>query len=180
VRHLALSAIGRDRPGIVAAVAEQLLKHEVNIEDSEMTILRGHFTMTLVVSAPDDVDDAGLRADLEGVRERIGLDAVSLNDVAEVELAGEPEASHVVTVYGADHPGIVHAVAAALAQREVDITDLETRLVDRDEGEPLYVLTMEIALPASFEPSELDALLARVAEEQTVEVSVHPLERDLL
>ena len=53
MRHFAVSAIGRDRPGIVAAVSKVLLDHEGNIEDSQMTILRGHFTMTLIVSIGD-------------------------------------------------------------------------------------------------------------------------------
>ena len=38
--HFALTAVGRDRPGIVAAVSRALLDHSVNIEDSQMTILR--------------------------------------------------------------------------------------------------------------------------------------------
>ena len=54
--HFALSAIGRDRPGIVAAVTGVLLGHGANLEDSQMTILRGHFTMTLVVALPNGAD----------------------------------------------------------------------------------------------------------------------------
>ena len=38
--QLALSAIGRDRPGIVAAATAVLLRHGVNVEDSRMSILR--------------------------------------------------------------------------------------------------------------------------------------------
>ena len=58
MEHLALSAIGRDRPGIVAAVTRVLLDHGVNVEDSQMTILRGHFTMTLILGVPDEADRA--------------------------------------------------------------------------------------------------------------------------
>jgi glycine cleavage system transcriptional repressor len=178
--HFALSAIGRDRPGIVATVAETLLKHGINIEDSEMTILRGHFTMTLVLSAPDEIDAESLRVDLEGVRERLTLDAISLNELVEAEHAPRAVASHVVTVYGADHPGIVHAVTAALAEREINITDLATRLVEKEDREPLYALTMEIVLPGAVEPNDLEAVLERVRDEQAVEVSVRPADRDLL
>ncbi len=180
MRHFALSAIGRDRPGIVAAVTETLLEHGLNIEDSEMTILRGHFTMTLIVSAPEKSKSELLRGDLERVRERLGLDAVSLNDVDEVQPDADSIPSHVVTVYGADHPGIVHAVSAVLAGREINITDLETRLVDQEEGQALYVLMMEIALPDAVSPSELEELLEQVGREQAVEVSVNPLEQDQL
>jgi glycine cleavage system transcriptional repressor len=50
MRHFAVTAIGADRPGIVAAVSNVLLDHEGNIEDSQMTILCGRFTMMLIVS----------------------------------------------------------------------------------------------------------------------------------
>src|SRR6266540_6701213 len=106
MRHFALSAVGRDRPGIVAAVSRILLDRGLNVEDSQMTILCGHFTMMLVVSAADDLDEDALRADLDRVRDELGLESVSLADVEEVGLAAQPSPSHVVTVYGPDHPGI--------------------------------------------------------------------------
>ena len=79
MRHFALSAIGRDRPGIVAAVTEVLLAHAVNIEDSHATILRGHFTMMLVVAAPDGADVDKLRTDLADVGERLELEALAVS-----------------------------------------------------------------------------------------------------
>jgi glycine cleavage system transcriptional repressor len=180
MRHFALSAIGRDRPGIVAAVTEVLLGHSVNIEDSHATILRGHFTMMLVVAAPDGADVEALRADLEAAHGRLGLEALALSELAEIDPDAEPPPSHIVTLYGADHPGIVHAATAALADRGVDVTDLTTKLAGEGEGEPLYALMMEIALPESADPAELGDALARVGGEQGVEVSLRPLEPDTL
>lgn len=180
MRHYALSAVGRDRPGIVAAVTAVLLDHSLNIEDSQATILRGHFTMMLVVEASDGADVGSLRADLDRVRGRLGLEAMTLSELAEVDPAVEPPPSHVVTVYGADHPGIVHAATAALAQREIDITDLTTKLAGDEAGEPLYVLMMEVALPEGADADELQTALERVAGEQGVEVSLRRLEQDTL
>jgi glycine cleavage system transcriptional repressor len=87
-----------------------------------------------------------------------------------------------VTVYGADHPGIVHAATAALAERGVDVTGLTTKLAGEGDagGEPLYALMMEIALPEGGDPVELGGALAKVAGEQGVEVSLRPLEQDAL
>ena len=81
-----------------------------------------------------------------------------------------------MTVYGSDHPGIVHAVASTLAARSWDITDLNTRLVG-DAGESLYALMLEVAVPPA-EAGELDAALDAVAADQGVEVSVRELEDD--
>lgn len=172
--------IGRDRPGIVAGVTAALLEHGANIEDSQSTVLRGHFTMTLIVSAPDDAEPARLRADLAGAAERMRLEAVA---VSEVEAAGRywaVEPTHVVTVYGVDHPGIVHAIASALAGCGVNITDLNTRLIGEPEHDDLYGMMLEVALPAGLDAAGLESLLEATRREQGVEVTIRELEQDAL
>jgi glycine cleavage system transcriptional repressor len=176
VRHYAVSALGRDRPGIVERVTGVLLAHSVNIEDSQMSILRGRFTMALIVAAaPDSV--AALRADLEGVATELGLDALTLHEVAEVD-ATHAQPTHLVTVYGADHPGIVHSAAAALASAGANITDLNTRLAGEPDGE-LYVLLLEAAVPAGAAES-LERSLEAVGHDEGVEVAFRELEQDTL
>jgi len=186
MRHLALSAIGRDHPGIVATVTQVLLDHEVNVEDSQMTILRGRFTMMLIVSGPDHLDADALRGALETAARDLGLDAVSVDEVdaPTVEAASVP--SHMVTVYGVDHPGIVNAVAAALAAADVNITDLNTRLVSDDPrengdgAEDLYAMMLEVALPPGLSASALQTLLEATRRDQDVEVTIRELESDEL
>lgn len=179
MRHLALSAIGRDRPGIVAAVSKVLLDHECNVEDSSMAILRGHFTMTLVVSVPDTADLGLLRHGLDEVRDALALEAVTLSEVAEI-----PEdaaiASHILSVYGTDHPGILHAVATALAEDGVDIVDLTTRVLDEEGRAPLYTMILEVAVPERVDRGGLEEKLAQVCRTQDVDFSFGELERDIL
>jgi glycine cleavage system transcriptional repressor len=178
--ELALYAIGRDRPGIVAALAKVLLDHEINIEDSQATILRGHFAMVLILRAPEGADTETLLDDLTGTAEELGLEWIHVGDVADA-VDPTPEPSHILSVYGGDHPGIVHAVSSALAERDVGITDLNSRVVDGENGdEPIYVLMLEVALPAGGREDELRSALEGVAERQGVEVSLRELERDEL
>src|SRR2546423_11875032 len=180
MRRFALSAIGRDRPGIVAAVAEALLAHSLNIEDSQATILRGHFTMMLVVAVPEGADTDTLRADLDAVRDRLGLEALAVSELDEVDPDTEAVPSHIVTVYGADHPGIVHAATSALAERGADITDMTTKLAGEGAGDALYALMMEISLPEASTAHDVESALSVVAEEQGVEVTVRELDQDPL
>jgi glycine cleavage system transcriptional repressor len=180
VRHFAISAIGRDRPGIVSAVTRTLLEHGVNIEDSQSTILRGHFTMTLIVAGGDELDPAGLRADLERTASELRLEALTLSEVEDAEPARPTEPSHIVTVYGVDHPGIVHSVASALAGCQVNITDLNTRLVGDPDREDLYAMMLEIALPEGLTADRLESLLEATRREQGVEVTIRELEQDAL
>src|SRR4026209_2423976 len=88
----------------------------------------GRYALILFDAAPPTVDAARLAADLDAAAGRLSLDTHSLNEIGETEDLAEPEPSHLVSVYGADHPGIVHAVSSALAGLGVTITDLETRL----------------------------------------------------
>jgi glycine cleavage system transcriptional repressor len=180
VRRLTLSAVGRDRPGIVAAVTGVLLDHDVNLEDSQMAILGGRFSMMLIVAAPDGANIAGLRADLQTMCEREGLDALSLEEIPAQAPAPESVPTHMVSVYGVDHPGIVHAVASAVAAEQIDITDLTTKLVSDPGEQPLYVMMLEIALPARADAAAVEATLREIAASQRVELTVRELEQDAL
>lgn len=176
----ALSAVGRDRPGIVAAVSRVLLDHELNIEDSQMTILRGHFAMTLIVAPAGEIGVSSLREALESARAELSLDAIALNEVTDVAGAGDRAPSHIISVYGVDHPGIVHAVSTALAERDWSITDLQTRLVGDEGSDPLYAMMIEVALPDDCSTEGLERAMAEVAEAQGVEITSRPLEQDAL
>ena len=175
--QLALSAIGQDRPGIVAATTAVLLRHGVNVEDSRMSILRGHFAMTLILGLPDGADRKSLAADLDEVAADLGLEALALSAV-EPRAEATPAPTHMVSIYGVDHPGIVHHATRVLAEHRVNITDLETRLVE-GEGEPsLYALLIEVAVPDDVDPDEVDDALAEIAASEVVEVSLRELETD--
>ena len=47
-----VTVLGRDRPGIVADTTAALARLGGNLEDSTMTLLRGHFAMLLLVQTP--------------------------------------------------------------------------------------------------------------------------------
>ena len=174
VRSFVLALTGRDRPGIVAAVTRVLLEHDVNLEDAEMAILRGHFAVMLVLAAPDAVDEEALRAGLERASAEVPLETVSLAEVPALG-AGFAEPSHAISVYGADHPGIVHGVTAALATSGVNVVGLSTRVAG-----DVYAMLLEVALPPGLDEAALEGLLAGVGEEQGVDVSVRAVGGDVL
>jgi glycine cleavage system transcriptional repressor len=179
VRAFVLSLTGRDRPGIVAALTRVLLFHGVNIEDAEMAILRGHFAVMLVLGGSDELDEATLRRDLEDVRAALPLESLTLAEVPALDARATPS-SHSISVYGADHPGIVHGVAERLAAAEVNVVGLSTRVLGEQSGEPIYVMLLEVSLPPGVDEAGLEQLLAGVGEEQGVDVSVRPLDGDVL
>lgn len=172
----ALSAIGSDRPGIVAAITGVLLDLEGNVEDSQMAILRGHFAVMLIVAVPEEVERDELEARLGRVRDDLGLEAIAVSPVEEV---GEgPRPSHVLSVYGSDHPGIVASVSSLLAEREISITGLETRLGGGAE-KPVYVMLMEIAL-GDGDPASLESAVGELGGKEGLEVSLRELDTGAL
>jgi glycine cleavage system transcriptional repressor len=176
--HVAVTAIGLDRPGIVAAVTGVLVERRCNLEDSRMTILRGHFAMMLVVATPDGVVPAVLEQELVAATTPLGL-VVTVRSIDDESPAGASGEEWSVAVYGADRPGIVHGVAAALAGKGVNIVDLSTRVIGADTR-PVYAMFLDVRLPAGVSGSDVESTLGALAGELGVECSVHPSDADIL
>ena len=176
--HYAVSAVGADRPGIVAAVTGVFLEQGCNLEDTSMTILRGHFAMMLVVAAPDGLAQGALEDALAGPAADFELVVAVRAIDDDVPSSPEGEAWN-VAVYGADRPGIVHRVASLLAAESVNIVDLTTRVIG-DADRPVYAMILEVTLPPGSDPATLETQLAKLAGDLGVECSFHPSEADIL
>jgi glycine cleavage system transcriptional repressor len=172
---LAIAAIGRDRPGIVASVSRVLYDLGCNVEDSSMTLLRGNFSMMLVIACPDDLSVEAARAALQPACDELGL-TFSVLEVDDRASVGEP--THVLTVYGGDKPGILNRTTELLATAGVNITDLNSRLVG--EAQPVYALILELEVPKTVDLADLDGRLREVASEIGVDVVLGEREADVL
>jgi glycine cleavage system transcriptional repressor len=176
--HFAVSAVGADRPGIVAAVTGVFLEQGCNLEDTSMTILRGHFAMMLVVAAPDALEQNALERALAGPASDFEL-VVAVRAIDDSVPRSPEGESWTVSVYGADRPGIVHRVASLLAESGVNIVDLTTRVIG-DADRPVYAMMLEVTLPSAANASDLQARLKELATDLGVECSLHPSEADIL
>jgi glycine cleavage system transcriptional repressor len=172
VTNLAITVLGHDRPGIIAQAAEALAGCGMNLEDSSMTLLRGHFAMTLICAGSASVGEieAALSPLADG---SLTVDVRALPSDGE-ERASHLGSTHLVTVHGADRLGIVARLAGVVAGAGGNITDLTTRL----SGE-LYVLLAEVDL-APEAAAQLETDLASAAAELGVGVTLRQLERDEL
>ncbi|MGY2873422.1 glycine cleavage system transcriptional repressor [Marmoricola sp. URHA0025 HA25] len=166
---LAITVLGHDRPGIIAGTTGALAGLGLNIEDSTMTLLRGHFAMMLITAG--DAEAATVESALAALTEDGSL-SVSVREVP-AESGTPGEASYLLSVHGGDRPGIVSSLAGEVAKVGGNITDLTTRLAG-----DLYVLSAEVDLPAGVDAAALTTQLRAVAEDLGVEVSLLPLESD--
>lgn len=167
--QLAITVLGHDRPGIIAATTHALADLGVNIEDSSMTLLRGHFAMTLVTDGAISVDDAtAALAFLEGD----GSLTVTVREIPDEDEA-DRGAPYVLSVHGGDRPGIVARIVGVVAQAGGNVTDLSTRLASG-----LYVLIAECDFPDSADIAAVRADISAAAEELGVAASLRAVESD--
>lgn len=173
---IVIFAVGRDRPGIVASLTEVLYQNGCNIEDSTMTILRGEFAMILTVTAPPKTSLQTLEKGIEQVGERLDL-ITHVKRVSEPKEAGKTASNrpYRITLYGTDHPGIVHRVSRCLADQEINITDLQTKTIAQ-KGETIYSMVIEVDIPEAKEIETIETKLQTIAEELKVTLDFNPID----
>ena len=178
-----LSAVGGDRPGIVAALTGSLAEHGCNLQDSTMATLQGQFAVVLIVSAPDTTSAIDLRDALRAAEGEFDL-VIAVRELHEAsattatEGQGEAASAWFVNVHGADRPGIVHGITSAIAALGGNIVDLSTHLVG-DPPDEVYTLAIRITVPVE----RADQVVARVeaaATELGVHCAVRPDDADML
>ena len=155
---IVITAVGQDRPGIIAALAEAVYGLGGNLDDATMTRLHGAFAAMLSARLPAGKTPEDARAALAPAAERLGLSLTvqSVADPAPPETAPD----HLLTVYGADKPGIVHQVTSRLAALGVNITDMDTRMAGTEDA-PVYVMLLELAAGGADLAGEFAALRRR-------------------
>ena len=155
----AVTVLGHDRPGIIAETTAGLAELGLNIEDSTMTLLRGHFAMMLLCRGAVDAS---------------AID-VSVRPVADDVAPGAGGTSWVLTVHGGDRPGIVSEVVGQVASAGGNITDLTTRLAG-----DLYLLVAELDLPVGADVSAVEGAIRAAAERVGVTATHRAAEADEL
>lgn len=168
-RAFVLTVIGADRPGLVQALSETIALHGASWLDSRMAHLAGQFAGLLRVAVPEARADAladALRA-LEGRGLRVHVERA----------VGEPAPPDApllrLELVGLDRPGIVREISHALASRDVNVEELESRTSSAPmSGETLFHARIELRLPTGQSPEELREALEKLADELMADISL--------
>jgi glycine cleavage system regulatory protein len=167
---LVMTVIGKDRTGLVEAVARLVADHGGNWLESRMCRLGGEFAGILRVHVPSD-----RRPMLEQALSKLpGLTIVVRADEAAGASAERPLAS--LEVVGQDRPGIVREVTHALAAHGVNVEELTTECSSAPmSGEPLFQARARLRLPANVPVNALRASLEKAVTGLTVEITLAEL-----
>ena len=166
---LILTVLGPDRPGLVEALAATIAAHGGNWLESRMAHLAGKFAGILRLEV-EDAEAAPLTAALAAL-EAQGLRVVVERDDAPAAAPGLRYM--VVELEGLDRPGLVREIAQVLAERGVNIEELQTdRTVAPMSGEAIFRSRAWIHVPARVDAAELRGRLERLAGDLMVQVTL--------
>ncbi len=118
-----VSVIGEDKVGIVSEVTQFLFKKGVNIIDIEQTVIHSQFTMVLLIQPFQfRFQLSQIKAGLSHLAKKLDMNITMtpLREFRGLRLA-ETKKPYVLTILGADRPGIVAAFSSTLAKHHCNI-----------------------------------------------------------
>ncbi len=163
-----VTAVGGDRPGVIAALAGALVELGGNLSDAQMAVLQGYASMMLVVDCPDSADAATLEAALKEGTEGLGqtIWIRHLSDVPVPVAAGD---RWIVSVHGADRPGVIYEVSRLLADTGLNVVGLQCRQVGS-----ISSMTMQVDVPTGVDGNQIAARLDRLGDDLGLSCSMRP------
>jgi glycine cleavage system regulatory protein len=164
---LVLTVLGPDRTGLVEALADRIAAVGGNWEASHMARLAGEFAGILLVT----VERARVEELVGALR---ALDARGLAVTARPTAApAAPPGGRVrLELTGDDRPGIVRDVSRVLAERGVNVEELESEVVSAPmSGEPLFRARARLRVPPALALADLRAGLEALAGELMVDLA---------
>jgi glycine cleavage system transcriptional repressor len=175
-RFFVLSAIGRDRPGLVAELAQLIFDCDANLEDSRMTILGTDFAVILLCSSLAAEAGDKLAVGAKRLEREHGLTILLRH------LEGGPRPAVPapgmrlwrLQAAGEDRAGIVAGLCRVLAESGVNIAELSSRSRPGPGGSPHYELEMALELPESADAKALRTRLEEVADRLVIDVLLAP------
>ena len=174
-QFFAISAIGRDRPGIVADVAGLIYETGCNMEDSSMTILGNQFALLTLLSGSGEGLEHKLSTGCKRLEKEKRLTVFFAPvETSEIGRSQQMRGEHyTLTAEGLDKVGIVFKVSRLLAEFSINIASMTTHsLPSPESGTPIYTMAIEMVIPETCPTGELRTKLDRVSEELAIEIQL--------
>lgn len=143
-----ITALGKDRPGIVRELASSIAETGSNIEDSRMTILGQEIALIMMISGRWN-ELAKLESSLPNCAKRMGMQ-VHIKRTEPQDQSGQL-LPYSVEVIALDAPGIVADLADFFASRDINIREMNTsNYAAAHTGTLMFSLQLTIDIPAGI------------------------------
>lgn len=164
-----ITFIGDDRPGLVEALSTAIENNRGNWHESRLSQLGGKFAGLILISLPAD-DGAALERDLKALSSS-GL-SVRVTPASEAA-APSGGKSVTLTVLGPDRLGIVKEISHALAQRDINVVEMDTQVDSAAmSGEALFRARIDALVPEHIDMDDLSDSLDEIANHMTLDIDL--------
>jgi len=171
--YLVLTALGKDKPGIVDKLSMAIMDCGCNIEDSRMMVMGGEFAVMLMVAGKWN-ELAKLEDSISPLREKLNLTITTAR--TERENKNRNLIPYSVEVIAIDHPGIVHQIASFFSAREINIHELNSnRYAAAHTGTPMFSMHIVVDLPANMRISALREDFLDFCDDLNMDAIIEPL-----
>lgn len=171
-KYFVISALGKDRPGIVNQLSKAILDCGCNIEDSRMTVLGGEFALILMVSGHWGAITR-LERQVPVLEKKLELTILARH--TEPRTAVQDMVPYTVDVVAMDHPGIVHEIADFFATRDINIEEMSTWTYPAAHtGAPMFSLNMTVSLPAGVHIGRLRDEFTSFCDSLNLDATIEP------
>ena len=165
---LVMTIISPDRTGLVESIARVLAAHGGNWLESRMCRLGGEFAGILRIEISAEKKSALVDA-LQKLQAG-GLQITVRGDASGLAAAAGQQTQ--LEIVGADRPGIVREITAALARAGVNVEEFSSEVSSAPmSGETLFTAKARLQLPDRCDVSALKMDLEKIAADLLVDVS---------
>jgi glycine cleavage system transcriptional repressor len=172
MEKMIISVLGKDRPGIIAAVTRILFERDCNIENVSQTILQNEFSGIFIVGVPATLSRDDLHHCLESGLSPMGLHVyekpLSKADDSAPTIDSEP---FVITTKGPDRKGLVAAITAIMAAHQVNVTNLQAIFKGGDDPNA-NIMIYEVDIPTDANHQALRRELREKALALSLDISI--------
>ncbi len=164
--------IGDDRPGLVEQLSQVIENNSGNWHESRLSQLGGKFAGLVLVSLPE-ARGATLEADLKALSAS-GI-SVRVTPTSAVASAAEGVSRVTLSVLGPDRLGIVKEISRALAERQVNVVEMDSEVRSAPmSAELLFHARIDAHIPAHVSLDELHDAMEEIANQMTLEIDIEP------
>ena len=172
-QFLAISAIGKDRPGLAHDVVRTISDCGASINESRMLPLGGEFAMQILVSGNWHTV-ARVESELTRLAESAGL-ALHLRRTESRSLR-EDHIPYSIDVIGPEQAGIVAGLAGFLTARQIEIAEVASRsYAAAQTGAVMFTVQMMINVPARQPIAGLREDFMEYCDSQNLDAILEPV-----
>lgn len=173
-KYLVMTALGRDRPGLIRDVAKAVVDVGCAIADCRMTVLGSEFALLLLVSGNWN-EVAKLESHAAALGKKLDL-AVTTRRTD--ERAPREMVPYVVDVTALDRPGVLSEVADFFTQHDINIEEMSAwTYAAGHTGAEMVALSLNISVPADVHIGRLRDEFTDFCDGLNLDATLEPARR---